>query len=124
MPLSLLFPSYLLLQPLHRPYYTRHYLRNPFLLPNSSLLEPFPVSARDLICYRHFTQLTATAPFAVLGLVLMACTARVCRITGITDLYEEIASEDMKMVGEMLDDGAVEEELGSLLIGGGEEEVS
>lgn len=54
----------------------------------------------------------------------MACTARVCRITGITDLYEEIASEDMKMVGEMLDDGAVEEELGSLLIGGGEEEVS
>lgn len=56
-------------------------------------------------------------PFAVLGLVLMACTARVCKITGITDLYEEIASEDMKMVMQMMDDGAVEEEFGTLLDG-------
>jgi ribonuclease MRP protein subunit RMP1 len=47
----------------------------------------------------------------------MACTARVCRITGITDLYEEIGSEDMRMALQMIDNGAVEEELGSLLTG-------
>lgn len=68
--------------------------------------------------FRHFTQLVAVGPFAVLGLVLMACTARVCKITGITDLYEEIGSEDMRMTLQMIDDGAVEDELGSLLTGG------
>lgn len=50
----------------------------------------------------------------------MACTARVCKITGITSLYEEIASEDMRMALAMIDEGQVEEELGSQL-GGGEE---
>ena len=57
----------------------------------------------------------------MLGLVLMACVARVCRITGITAVYEELGSDDVRMVMGMMDDGAVEEELGSLL-GGGEDE--
>lgn len=51
----------------------------------------------------------------MLGLVLMACTARVCRITGITALYEEIASEDMKGVLSAVDDGLVAAEFGSIL---------
>lgn len=63
----------------------------------------------------------AVGPFAMLGLVLMACTARTCRITGITALYEEIGSGDMKMALAMVEEGVVEEELGSLL-GGGEED--
>lgn len=50
----------------------------------------------------------------------MACTARVCKITGITALYEEIASEDMRMALAMIEEGQAEEELGALL-GGGEE---
>jgi ribonuclease MRP protein subunit RMP1 len=37
-------------------------------------------------------------PFAVLGLVMMASVARVCRISGITAVYEEIASEDIRGV--------------------------
>ena len=55
----------------------------------------------------------------MLGLVLMACVARVCKITGITDVYVQMGSDDMHMVMGMMDDGAVEEELGSLLVGGG-----
>ncbi|KAF2012687.1 hypothetical protein BU24DRAFT_257188 [Aaosphaeria arxii CBS 175.79] len=58
--------------------------------------------------YLHFTQVVAVGPFAVLGLVLMACTARVCRIAGITALYEEIASEDLKTVLRLMDAGEVE----------------
>ncbi|KAF2654718.1 hypothetical protein K491DRAFT_568065, partial [Lophiostoma macrostomum CBS 122681] len=65
--------------------------------------------------YLHYTQLVAIGSFAMLGLVLMACVARVCKITGITDVYEQIRSDDMHMVMGMMDDGAVEEELGSLL---------
>ncbi|KAF2004500.1 hypothetical protein P154DRAFT_44935 [Amniculicola lignicola CBS 123094] len=72
--------------------------------------------------YLHFTQLVAVGPFAVLGLVLMACTARVCRITGITDLYEEIASEDMKSVLQSVDGGAAADEFGEVLGGDQEEE--
>lgn len=44
----------------------------------------------------------------------MASTARVCRVTGITDLYEEIGSEDMKMVLKSVDEGKILEEYGSL----------
>lgn len=66
------------------------------------------------VAHRHFTQLVAVGPFAVLGLVLMACTARVCKVTGITDLYEEIASEDMKSVLRLMDAGTVAE-IGDLL---------
>ncbi|KAF2680239.1 hypothetical protein K458DRAFT_490155 [Lentithecium fluviatile CBS 122367] len=65
--------------------------------------------------YLHFTQLVAVGPFAVLGLALMACTARVCRITGITAHYEEIASEDMKGILTAVDDGLIADEFGGLL---------
>jgi len=61
-------------------------------------------------------------PFAVLGLVLMACTARVCRITGITAHYEEIASEDMKGILSAVDEGLLADEFGGLLDGDGEGE--
>lgn len=54
-------------------------------------------------------------PFAVLGLVLMASCARVCRITGITALYEEIASDDMKGILTAVDDGLVADEFSGLL---------
>lgn len=60
-------------------------------------------------------------PFAVLGLVLMACTARVCRVVGITAHYEEIASEDMKGILSAVDDGLVADEFGGLLDEGEEE---
>jgi ribonuclease MRP protein subunit RMP1 len=71
---------------------------------------------------RHFTQLVAVGPFAVLGLVLMACTARTCRITGITALYEEIGSEDMKAALQMLDEGVAGHEISALLDAAEEEE--
>lgn len=45
----------------------------------------------------------------------MACTARVCRITGITALYEEIGSEDMRAALRMIDQGVGEEEISSIL---------
>ncbi|KAF2736949.1 hypothetical protein EJ04DRAFT_533334 [Polyplosphaeria fusca] len=64
--------------------------------------------------YLSFTQLVAAGPFAVIGLVLMACVARVCRITGITDLYEEIGSEDMQEVLQSVDEGSVVETFGML----------
>ncbi|KAF2714830.1 hypothetical protein K504DRAFT_368388 [Pleomassaria siparia CBS 279.74] len=67
--------------------------------------------------YLSFTQLIAVGPFAVIGLVLMASTARVCRITGITDLYEEIGSEDMKTVLASFDAGEVAKEFGDLRAG-------
>ena len=40
----------------------------------------------------------AVGPFAMLGLVMMASVARVCRISGITAVYEEIASGDIQGV--------------------------
>lgn len=46
----------------------------------------------------QFSQLIAVGPFAMLGLVIMASVARLCRITGITTAYEEIASADIKGV--------------------------
>lgn len=46
----------------------------------------------------QFSQLIAVGPFAMLGLVMMASVARLCRITGITTAYEEIASADIKGV--------------------------
>lgn len=51
----------------------------------------------------------------MLGLALMACTARVCRITGITAHYEEIASEDMKAILAAVDEGSLVDEFGGLL---------
>jgi ribonuclease MRP protein subunit RMP1 len=70
---------------------------------------------------RSFTQLIAVGPFAVIGLVLMASTARVCRVTGVTDLYEEIGSEDMKNVLKSMDDGAVVRMYGELRAGNEED---
>jgi ribonuclease MRP protein subunit RMP1 len=52
----------------------------------------------------------------------MACTARTCRITGITSLYEDIASEDMRAALQMIDNGEAEAELSDLLGGGDEGE--
>ncbi|PWO25049.1 Hid1 multi-domain protein [Pyrenophora tritici-repentis] len=46
--------------------------------------------------YYQFSQLVAVGPFAMLGLVMMASVARVCRIVGITAVYEEIASGDVQ----------------------------
>lgn len=45
----------------------------------------------------------------------MACTARVCRVVGITDLYEEIGSDDMKIVLRSLDEGIAVYEFGELI---------
>ncbi|KAJ4379172.1 RNase MRP subunit [Didymella sp. IMI 355093] len=50
------------------------------------------------VWYCQFSQLIAVGPFAMLGLVMMASVARLCRITGITTAYEEIASADIKGV--------------------------
>ncbi|KAF2114987.1 hypothetical protein BDV96DRAFT_493989 [Lophiotrema nucula] len=72
--------------------------------------------------YLSFTQLVAVESFAVLGLVLMACIARVCRITGITELYEEIGSEDMQVVLQSMDEGIAVHEFGNLLGGDDEDE--
>lgn len=67
---------------------------------------------------RHFTQLVAVGPFAVLGLALMACVARVCRITGITAVYEEMASEDVREVLGAVEEGLLSEAYGNLMEGG------
>ena len=64
---------------------------------------------------RHFTQLVAVGPFAALGLALMASVARVCRITGITAVYEEMASEDMKEVLSAVDEGLLANEYGGAM---------
>ncbi|KAF1957455.1 hypothetical protein CC80DRAFT_44906 [Byssothecium circinans] len=65
--------------------------------------------------YLHFTQIVAVGSFSVMGLVLMASVARVCKIVGITSHYEEIASEDMKGFMTAIDDGKIAEEFGGLL---------
>jgi ribonuclease MRP protein subunit RMP1 len=54
-------------------------------------------------------------PFAVLGLVMMASVARVCRISGITAVYEEIASEDIRGVLTANDELALAEEFVGVL---------
>lgn len=62
-------------------------------------------------------------PFAVLGLALMASVARVCRITGITAIYEEMASEDVRGVLMAVEEGALAEEYGGEGVEGWEEGV-
>ncbi|KAL1608333.1 Ribonuclease MRP protein subunit rmp1 [Paraconiothyrium brasiliense] len=64
---------------------------------------------------KHFTQLVAVGPFAALGLALMASVARVCRITGITAVYEEMASDDVKGVLTAMDEGFLAEEYGGMM---------
>ncbi|KAF2197195.1 hypothetical protein GQ43DRAFT_218957 [Delitschia confertaspora ATCC 74209] len=72
--------------------------------------------------YLTFTQLVAAGQFAMIGLVLMAAIARVCKISGITDLYEEIGSNHMKVVLLTVDDGTLLEEFGDLVAADGEED--
>lgn len=59
----------------------------------------------------------AVGSFAMLGLVLMACVARVCRITGITSAYEETASREAREVLEKSDELSLESEFGGILDG-------
>jgi ribonuclease MRP protein subunit RMP1 len=51
----------------------------------------------------------------MLGLVMMASVARVCRITGITAVYEEIASRDIKGVLSASDELALADEFSTVL---------
>jgi ribonuclease MRP protein subunit RMP1 len=51
----------------------------------------------------------------MLGLVMMASVARVCRITGITTVYEEIASGDVKGVLSANDELALADEFSMVL---------
>jgi len=52
----------------------------------------------------------------------MASIARVCRITGITELYEEIGSEDMKSILQSVDKGLVAQQFGGLQVDEEEDE--
>ena len=73
---------------------------------------------RRLTCATsQFSQLVAVGSFAMLGLVLMACVARVCRITGITSAYEEIASREAREVLGKSDELSLESEVGGGLDG-------
>lgn len=51
----------------------------------------------------------------MLGLVMMASVARVCRITGITAVYEEIASGDVQGVLSASDELVLAAEFGGVL---------
>jgi ribonuclease MRP protein subunit RMP1 len=57
----------------------------------------------------------AVGPFAMLGLVMMASVARVCRISGITAVYEEIASADIQGVLSASDELALTGEFAGVL---------
>ncbi|KAF1947012.1 hypothetical protein EJ02DRAFT_334608 [Clathrospora elynae] len=70
--------------------------------------------------YYQFSQLVAVGPFAMLGLVMMASVARVCRISGITAVYEEIASGDVQGVLSASDELAMAGEFSSVLDEGDE----
>lgn len=63
----------------------------------------------------QFSQLVAVGPFAMLGLVMMASVARVCRISGITAVYEEIASGDIQGVLSASDELSLADEFGNVL---------
>lgn len=65
--------------------------------------------------YYQFSQLVAVGPFAMLGLVMMASVARVCRISGITAVYEEIASGDIQGVLSASDELSLADEFGNVL---------
>jgi ribonuclease MRP protein subunit RMP1 len=73
-----------------------------------------------LLLESQFSQLVAVGPFAMLGLVMMASVARVCRIAGITAVYEEIASGDIKGVLTASDELALADEF-SMVLDEGEE---
>ncbi|KAI4653199.1 uncharacterized protein J4E79_008712 [Alternaria viburni] len=84
-------------------------------------LEKGPVKEREgNVEASTFSQLVAVGPFAMLGLVMMASVARVCRITGITAVYEEIASGDVQGVLSASDELALAGEF-SMVLDEGEE---
>jgi ribonuclease MRP protein subunit RMP1 len=51
----------------------------------------------------------------MLGLVMMASVARLCRITGITTAYEEIASGDLRGVLSANDELSMSSEFGAVM---------
>jgi ribonuclease MRP protein subunit RMP1 len=51
----------------------------------------------------------------MLGLVMMASVARLCRITGITSAYEEIASGDIQGVLSANDELLMSSEFGAVM---------
>lgn len=51
----------------------------------------------------------------MLGLVMMASVARMCRITGITTAYEEIASAEIRGVLTANDELLMSEEFGGVI---------
>ncbi|KAL5121629.1 RNase MRP subunit [Pleosporales sp. CAS-2024a] len=65
--------------------------------------------------HQWYYQLVAVGPFAMLGIVMMASIARVCRICGITAVYEEIASGDIQGVLSANDDLALAHEFAGVL---------
>ncbi|KAJ4989352.1 hypothetical protein SVAN01_05077 [Stagonosporopsis vannaccii] len=67
------------------------------------------------VWYCQFSQLTAVGSFAMLGLVMMASVARVCRITGITTAYEEIGSADIHGVLSANDELLLAGEFGGII---------
>ncbi|OAL50943.1 hypothetical protein IQ07DRAFT_481948, partial [Pyrenochaeta sp. DS3sAY3a] len=70
----------------------------------------------DASCiHQWYYQLVSVGPFAMLGLVMMASVARVCRIAGITAVYEEIASGDIQGVLTASDDLAMANEFAGVL---------
>lgn len=85
------------------------------------MLSPWYFSIRkaysDLTMQSQFSQLVSVGPFAMLGLVMMASVARVCRISGITAVYEEIASGDIQGVLSASDDLSLADEFASVLEG-------
>jgi ribonuclease MRP protein subunit RMP1 len=58
----------------------------------------------------------------MLGLVMMASVARVCRVTGITSVYEEIASSDIQNVLASSNELSLAEDFGDVLDQAEEEE--
>ncbi|OCL09110.1 hypothetical protein AOQ84DRAFT_405294 [Glonium stellatum] len=67
--------------------------------------------------YMTFTQLVAAGQFAAVGLVLMAAVARVAKLLGVTDVYEEIASADMRAVLDRFSAGGAVGAFGGLKAG-------
>lgn len=75
----------------------------------------FGLRKTKLTRHSQFSQLTAVGSFAMLGLVMMASVARVCRITGITSAYEEIASAEIRGVLTANDELLLSNEFGGVI---------
>ena len=62
----------------------------------------------------------AAGQFAPVGLVLMAAVARAAKLLGVTDVYEEIASADMRSVLDRFSAGGALGAFGGLKAGEGQ----